>query len=95
MANIKSAKKRILTSEKNRLRNKAVKTNLKTTEKRFQAAILGGSVEEAENALRLTSKKYDMAASKGIIHKNVANRKKAQIAKKLGAMKAGGQQIQE
>jgi len=86
LANIKSAKKRILTSERNRLRNKSTKTNLKTTEKHFIAALASGDADSAEAAMRLVSKKYDMAASKGIIHKNTANRKKAKIAKKLNAL---------
>ena len=87
MANIKSAKKRILTNEKNRIRNKMVKTNLKTTEKKFAAAIDSSDAELSAEALKLTSKKYDMAASKGIIHKNAANRKKSQIAKRLNSLK--------
>ncbi|MBO4361050.1 MAG: 30S ribosomal protein S20 [Eubacteriaceae bacterium] len=86
MANIKSAKKRALTNEKRRLRNKMVKTNLKTTEKQFLAAVAEGDVEKAQSGYRLASKKFDMAASKGIIHKNAANRKKSKLAKKLNAM---------
>jgi small subunit ribosomal protein S20 len=72
MANIKSAKKRAIQSEKRRLRNKSVKTNLKTTEKKFMAALETGDAAASEQALRLAIKKYDMAASKGIIHRNNA-----------------------
>jgi len=86
LANIKSAKKRILTNEKSRLANKMVKTNLKTTEKDFLAVVAEGDVEKATAAYRLASKKFDMAASKGVIHKNAANRKKSQFAKKLNAI---------
>ena len=86
VANIKSAKKRAITNEKSRLRNKAIKTNLKTVEKDFEQAILSNDVEKANEACKLASKKFDMAASKGIIHKNAANRKKAQLAKKVNAL---------
>lgn len=86
MANIKSAKKRAITNEKSRLRNKAIKTNLKTVEKDFEQAILSNDVEKANEVCKLASKKFDMAASKGIIHKNAANRKKAQLAKKVNAL---------
>ena len=86
MANIKSAKKRAITNEKSRLRNKAIKTNLKTVEKDFEKAILSNDVEKANETCKLASKKFDMAASKGIIHKNAANRKKAQLAKKVNAL---------
>lgn len=83
MANIKSAKKRVLTNEKSRLANKSVKTNLKTTEKQFLAAVNEGDASKAAEALKKASKKFDMAASKGVIHKNAANRKKAQFATKV------------
>jgi small subunit ribosomal protein S20 len=86
MANIKSAKKRILTNEKSRMANKRIKTNLKTTEKKFQAALQSGETESAIEALKQTSKKFDMAASKGVIHKNAANRKKSQIAKRINQL---------
>lgn len=86
MANIKSAKKRALTNEKRRLRNKIVKTNLKSTEKKFLVAISDSDAERALDACKLAIKKFDMAASKGVIHKNVANRKKSQFSKKLNAI---------
>ena len=86
MANIKSAKKRAITNEKSRLRNKAIKTNLKTAQKEFDQAILSNDVEKAQEACKVASKKFDMAASKGILHKNAADRKKAQLAKKVNAL---------
>ena len=88
MANIKSAKKRAITNEKRNLRNRMVKTNLKTTEKQFLNAVAEGDVEKAQAEYKLASKKFDMAATKGIIHKNVANRKKSQLAKKINTMEA-------
>ncbi len=86
MANIKSAKKRAITNEKSRLANKAVKTNLKTTEKQFMNAVAEGDVEKAQAEMKNASKKFDMAASKGVIHKNAADRKKSQFAKKINNM---------
>ncbi len=88
MANIKSAKKRAITNEKRNLRNRMVKTNLKTTEKQFLNAVAEGDVEKAQAEYKLASKKFDMAATKGIIHKNAANRKKSQLAKKINTMEA-------
>ena len=88
LANIKSAKKRAITNEKRNLRNRMVKTNLKTTEKQFLNAVAEGDVEKAQAEYKLASKKFDMAATKGIIHKNVANRKKSQLAKKINTMEA-------
>lgn len=86
MANIKSAKKRVITNEKSRIMNKMVKTNLKTTEKEFLADIASGDAEKALVSCKKASKKFDMAASKGVIHKNAANRKKSQFAKKLNSI---------
>ncbi len=86
MANIKSAKKRALTNEKSRIANKTIKTNLKTTEKEFLGVVNEGDAEKAAEALKNASKKFDMAASKGIIHKNAADRKKAQFAKKVNSL---------
>ena len=88
LANIKSAKKRAITNEKRNLRNRMVKTNLKTTEKQFLNAVAEGDVEKAQAEYKLASKKFDMAATKGIIHKNAANRKKSQLAKKINTMEA-------
>ena len=65
-----------------------VKTNLKTTEKQFLNAVAEGDVEKAQAEYKLASKKFDMAATKGIIHKNAANRKKSQLAKKINTMEA-------
>lgn len=81
MANIKSQKKRIITAEKARQRNKAVRSELKTAVKRVQAAVEAQDAklaqEEAQKACRL----MDKAASKGIIHKNQAAKRKSGVAK--------------
>ncbi len=78
MANIKSQIKRNGQNEKHRLRNKAVKSELKTLVRTFREAAASGDAEATDRALRLASKKLDKAVSKGVIHKNqAANRKSA------------------
>lgn len=88
MANIKSAMKRAKTNEKSRLRNRAVKTNLKTCVKNFDLAVAEGNVEAAKESFRFATKKIDMAATKGILHKNTAARKKSTLARILNEMNA-------
>lgn len=83
LANIKSSKKRALTNEKCRLQNKMIKTNLKSVEKEFLRVVAAGDAEAAKEEYKTAAKKFDMAASKGIIHKNAADRKKSQLAKKV------------
>ena len=86
MANIKSQKKRILTNEKARLRNKAVKSELRTVVRGFKEALASGDAEKAQAALALASKKLDKAVSKGVIHKNQAANRKSAIAKQVAAL---------
>lgn len=88
MANIKSAQKRIKVTQVKTLRNKMIKSSLKTVIKKFEAAVKGGSVEEAKVALVNATRALDMAASKGVIHKNMASRKKSRLATKLNALNA-------
>ena len=83
MPNIKSAKKRVKVIDTKTLRNKAVKSDLKTALKKADAAVAENSADKAE-VIKTAIKKVDMACSKGIIHKNNAARKKSQLAKKLG-----------
>ena len=76
MANIKSQKKRIITNEKARLRNRAVKSGLKTAIRRVKDAVAAGNGAEAYAAAMAACRMLDKAASKGVIHKNqAANRK--------------------
>ena len=82
MANIKSQIKRNLTNEKRRLRNKAVRSELKTRVK--NALTLAGS-ESGAAAQRLAAKRIDKAAAKGVIHKNAAARRKSRLAKRVAA----------
>lgn len=81
MANIKSAKKRILVNDKKNLRNRSIKSALKTTVKKFNAAVAEGNKELAASMLPGVISVVDKAAAKGIMHKNAANRKKAELSK--------------
>ena len=83
MANIKSQIKRIRTNERARLRNKAVKSSLKTSIRRFREAADAGNTDEAGTLLRDASRALDKAASKGVIHPNQAANKKSAMAKRL------------
>ena len=87
MANVKSAKKRIKVIAVKTARNKARKSNLKTTLKKADAALTAKSGDSAA-AVRLAIKKVDQAAARNIIHKNAASRKKSQLMKKLNSAKA-------
>lgn len=84
MPNIKSAKKRVKVIATKTLQNKAINSDLKTNIKKADAAIAEGAENKAE-IVNATIKKIDMAASKGILHKNTAARKKSALAKKLNA----------
>ncbi len=86
MANIKSQKKRILTNEKARLRNKAVKSSLKTHTRKFKEAAAAGDTEKAQELARVACRAYDKAATKGVIHKNQAANKKSAIASAAAAL---------
>jgi small subunit ribosomal protein S20 len=83
LANIKSQKKRIRTNEKARLRNKSVKSALKTSVRKFREAAEAGDRETAAELLRTASRQLDKAHSKGVIHANQAANRKSAMAKKL------------
>ena len=82
MPNIQSAKKRVKVSEKKNLRNRIVKSGVRTAVKKFDAAV-AADAKSAAPQLAVTSAAIDKAAAKGVIHKNAANRKKARLAKLL------------
>ncbi|CAG7639641.1 30S ribosomal protein S20 [Paenibacillus solanacearum] len=88
MPNIKSAIKRVKVSEKRRMRNASHKSALRTAVKAFETAAASSNVETAQSALIAASKKLDKAATKGLIHKNAAARKKSRLAKKLNQLSA-------
>ena len=87
MANIKSAKKRILITNKKTARNRRVKSHLKSLIKSFDAAIVVADLEAAAETLALAEKRLKQAAAKGTIHENAASRKISRMTKKLNKAK--------
>jgi small subunit ribosomal protein S20 len=88
VANIKSQIKRIKTNEKARLRNKSVKSSLKTAVRKFREAADSGDAAAATAAMTTASRQLDKAASKGVIHANQAANRKSAMAKKAAALAA-------
>ncbi len=86
MPNIKSASKRVLIAKERNARNRAAKSEMKTTLKKFDAAVTEGNREAAESAYKVAVKTVDRAASKGLIHKNNAAHKKSSLTVKLNGM---------
>jgi small subunit ribosomal protein S20 len=86
MPNIKSAEKRVLVAKERNARNKASKSELKTSLKKFDTAVSEGNREAAESAYKVAVKTVDQAASKGLIHKNNAAHKKSSLAGKLNGI---------
>jgi len=87
VANIKSQKKRIITAEKARKRNKAVRSELKTAVKGVRSAVETGDVEASQAAANKANRLLDKAASKGIIHKNQAADRKSGVQKLVNTIK--------
>ena len=83
MANIKSQIKRNKQSEVRRIRNKSLRSELKTRAKSALDAAEAGDVAAAEEALRMAQKRIDKAASQGIVHQNTAARRKARLTKQV------------
>lgn len=88
MPNIKSAKKRVLVSRTKALQNQMFKSLLKTTVKKYDAAVEAGDKEQAGAAYKEAVKLIDKAVAKGLMHKNQAARKKSQFTLKLNAINA-------
>ena len=86
MANIKSAKKRILVNQAKALQNQMVKSQLKTVIKKFNAAVDAGDKAQASELYKLAVKKLDQAVAHGILHKNNAAHKKSHFTKKYNAI---------
>lgn len=82
MPNIKSAKKRVKVNKVKTAQNKALKSELKTILKKADLAVAENTADK-EAVIKFASKKIDQAASKGLMHKNCAARKKSQLAVKL------------
>ena len=86
MANIKSAKKRVLITKTRTERNKAIKSEVKTYVKKVNEAIASGDKAAAEAALKEATIKLDKAATKGVYHRNTSSRKIGRLAKAVNAM---------
>ena len=88
MANIKSQIKRVKTNEKRRMRNKSVRSSVRTAVRKFREAVEAGDNENAVVLQRAAARALDKAASKGVIHKNQAANRKSAIAKRAAALQA-------
>ena len=86
MANIKSAKKRILVTRTKALRNKMIKSSVRTAIKKVDKAVLAGDKEAAAAALQGATSALSKAASKGVYHKNTASRKISRLAAAVNKM---------
>jgi small subunit ribosomal protein S20 len=90
VANIKSQIKRNKQNEKRHLRNKAAKSSLRTSVRKFRTAADGGNLEDAEAALRAACRQLDKAVSSGVIHKNQAANRKSAIARRYAELQQAG-----
>ncbi|KGX93564.1 30S ribosomal protein S20 [Pontibacillus halophilus JSM 076056 = DSM 19796] len=88
MANIKSAQKRVVTSNEKRAVNNSVKADMRSAVKRVDTLVDQNQKEDAVAALKSAVTKIDKAVQKGLIHKNNGNRKKARLTKKVNGLSA-------
>lgn len=86
MANIKSAKKRILVIATRTARNRSIKSAVKTQMKKVRLAVKEGNKEAATQALSVAQKAIDKACAKGVYHKNTAARKKSTLARLVNSV---------
>ncbi len=89
MANIKSQIKRNKQNEVRHERNKAVRTSLKTATKKVHVSVAAGDAEAAQQHAREVSRALDKAASKGVVHKKTAARRKSRLARSANAVASG------
>jgi small subunit ribosomal protein S20 len=83
MPHTRSARKNLRKNEKRRRRNRAVTRDIKEHVKDFLTAVKSGAADQAKKELRIVSKKLDKAAARGVVHPNLAARKKSRLAKLL------------
>jgi small subunit ribosomal protein S20 len=88
LANIRSAEKRLRQSERRRLRNAAVRSNVRSAVKGARTALSGTSAAEARATVARTLRVLDKAVTKGILHKNAAARRKSRLTRQLNALSA-------
>jgi small subunit ribosomal protein S20 len=81
MPHTRSARKRLRQNQERRLRNRAIKKEIKTHIKNLQAAVQSGNADQLQAQFLVTIRKLDKAAAKGVVHRNLAARKKSQLAK--------------
>ena len=86
MANIKQQKKRVLTNEKRRVRNKSIRSAVRTEIRKFNEIVANGDKTAAEEQLRIASRKLDKAVTKGVFHRNNAANKKSNMARALNKL---------
>lgn len=86
MANIKQQKKRVLTAEIARQRNQAIRARLRTESNKFNSLVEAGDKEAAAAQLRVASRLFDKAVTKGTIHRNNAANKKSNMAQRLNKL---------
>lgn len=86
MPNIKSAIKRVKTSEERNAHNSTVKSTMRTAVKKVEAAIVNNDAATAKESFLAAASKLDKAAAKGLIHKNAAARKKSRLMKKVNSL---------
>jgi small subunit ribosomal protein S20 len=86
MAHSKSSKKRVFIGERNRLRNQAIKSRVKTFIKKVLVAVDANNVDDAQTALSVAYKELDKAVTKGVLKKNTVSRKKSRLAAKVNSL---------
>lgn len=86
MANIKSAKKRILVNETKAARNKAIKSRVKTSVKKVEAAVAQNDADAAKTALKAAIAEISKAGTKGVYHKNTVARKISRLSKAVSSI---------
>lgn len=87
MPNIKSAKKRVITSAKKNAKNTLVRSSMKTAIKKSEKAIMANDKTQADESLKVAVKRIDKALAKGLIHKNKAAREKSRLTKQTNLVK--------
>ena len=90
MPNLPSAEKRVRQNERDRRRNRARRSAVKTETRKLLDAISSGNVESAKKAFVSVTKKLDQVAAKGSLHKNTVARRKSRLARRLNALAAKG-----
>lgn len=88
LANIKSAIKRVRVNEDSRIRNQAVKSDMRSHIKKVELFAANNEVDQAKAAYQTATKKIDKAVQKGVIHKNNGNRQKSRLAQKINTLGA-------